>query len=194
MPPTIAFTSSEGMNIIESIVKKRVTKFPNGLCELQKICIPKILNQEDVFAINVTGGGKSALFAIPILIHLEINQNLTLYPIFTIHIWEKLVGIVVTPTKGLANDIVAKLMSNFEILAFAYTHDNVSAAWHTSIDLVKEITSCKYQLICMDPEHLQEQEWYLIANLSNFRQNIIFACTEEGHVIDEWGLGFHLLF
>lgn len=99
MSPNIAFTSNEGSIIIESIVKKLVPRFSNGLRELQQFCIPKILNLEDVFAIDATGGGKSALFGIPLLIHLEISKNPTEYPTFTVPIRSKPVGIVVTPTK-----------------------------------------------------------------------------------------------
>lgn len=44
------------------------------------------LNQEDVFAIEATGGGKSALFGVPILIHLELYQNPSLYPTFMVPI------------------------------------------------------------------------------------------------------------
>ncbi|KAE9387062.1 hypothetical protein BT96DRAFT_838226, partial [Gymnopus androsaceus JB14] len=99
----------EGVNIINSIVKKRVTKWRDGLRELQLICIPKILNLEDVFAIDATGGGKSALFGVPVLVHLEISQNADLYPSFNVPIHLHPIGVVVTPTKGLVNNIVHML-------------------------------------------------------------------------------------
>ena len=59
---------------------------------------------------------------------------------------------------------------------------------------MKEISSCRYSVICVNPKHLQEWEWYLITNSPSFRENVIFACAEEGHVINEWGLSFHPLF
>jgi hypothetical protein len=52
-----------------------------------------------------TGGGKSALFAVPIIILLEIIKNLDLYPDlpYCMH----LVGLVIMPTKGLACNIMS---------------------------------------------------------------------------------------
>ncbi|KAE9384328.1 hypothetical protein BT96DRAFT_968543 [Gymnopus androsaceus JB14] len=138
-------------------------------------------------ACHITGGGKSALFGIPILVHHEISGNPTLYPKFSVCIRERAVGIVITPTKGLANDILG-------IEGFAYTHKNITAQQKISVNIVKEIISCCYSVICVDPEHLREREWYLIANSPSFRENVIFACAEEGHVINEWGLSFHPLF
>lgn len=111
MASRVSFTSNEGVDIVNSIVKKRVSTWKDGLRELQLFCIPKILNLEDVFAIDATGGGKSALFGIPILVHLEISQNPALYPSFNIPIRTDPIGIVVTPTKGLASNIVRVLQS-----------------------------------------------------------------------------------
>ncbi|KAE9403798.1 hypothetical protein BT96DRAFT_1078834, partial [Gymnopus androsaceus JB14] len=144
--------------------------------------------------IEKTGGGKAALFGIPILVHHEISGNPTLYPKFLVCIWEKAVGIVIMPTKGLANDIVKQLQIQLGIKGFAYTHENLTVQQKSSVNIVKEISSCCYSVICVDPKHLQEQEWYLIANSPSFHDNVIFACTEEGHVINEWGLSFCPLF
>lgn len=67
MPSQVSFTSNEGIEIINSIVKKNVLKWNKGLREFQRICIPKILNPEDLFAIEAIDGGKSALFGVCIL-------------------------------------------------------------------------------------------------------------------------------
>ena len=87
-----------------------------------------------------------------------------------------------------------RLKEHLEIDAFAYTAENIAAKQRSSVDLVKEITSGQYRIICVDPEHLREPEWITISNSTLFRQNIIFACAEEGHVINEWGLSFRPLF
>ncbi|KAE9386074.1 hypothetical protein BT96DRAFT_1006436 [Gymnopus androsaceus JB14] len=172
-----------------------VFKWPEGLREFQLHCIPKILNNNDVFAITATGDRKSALFAIPPLVHLEISQNRNEYPNFNIRIREKPVGIVVTPTKGLANNIVKQLAKDFNITGFAYTAENPTKKKRKAgINIINEITSCQFQVVCVDPEHLREWEWYLIAASPFFHQNVIFACAEEGHIIDEWGLDFRPLF
>ncbi|KAE9390951.1 hypothetical protein BT96DRAFT_1062434 [Gymnopus androsaceus JB14] len=106
MSSNVAFTSIEGVNTVNSIVKKLIPKWKDGLREIQLFCILTILNLEDVFAIEATGGGKSALFGIPVLVHLEISQNPSLYPKFTVPIRSDPIAVVVTPTKGLASNIV----------------------------------------------------------------------------------------
>lgn len=106
MPSQVSFTSNEGVNVINAIVRKCIPTWTNGLRKLQLICIPKTLNLEDVFAIDATRGGNSALFGIPILVHLELSQNVTLYPSFNTPIRSDPIGVVVTPTKGLASNIV----------------------------------------------------------------------------------------
>ncbi|KAE9401679.1 hypothetical protein BT96DRAFT_937720 [Gymnopus androsaceus JB14] len=181
MSSRFSFTSNEGVKIVNSIVTRLVPKWINGLRKLQLICIPKILNLEDVFAIDAMGGGKSALFGIPILLHLEISQNADSYPLFNVPIRLDPIGVVVTPTKGLANNIVKRLKEDLGINGFAYTSENLSLKRRAGIDIVKEITSCQYRIVCINPEHLCEREWYLISNSTLFRQNIIFACAEEGH-------------
>ncbi|THU82308.1 hypothetical protein K435DRAFT_691781, partial [Dendrothele bispora CBS 962.96] len=98
--------SDEGCEVLKSIVKKLIPQWPNGLHNFQLNSLPIILDNEDLFAITVTGDGKSALFAVPILFHLEISKNPDLYPKFKIPLHKKPVGIVVTPTKRLANNIV----------------------------------------------------------------------------------------
>ncbi|KAE9392966.1 hypothetical protein BT96DRAFT_829887, partial [Gymnopus androsaceus JB14] len=115
MSSQVSFTSNEGVKIINSIVKKHVSKWKDGLHELQRICIPKILNLEDVFAINATGGGKSVLFGIPVLVQLQISQNVALYPMFDVPICLDPIGVVVMPMKGLVNNIVHVL--NFHSLS-----------------------------------------------------------------------------
>jgi superfamily II DNA/RNA helicase len=51
-----------------------------------------------------TGGGKSALFAVPLIVLREIARNPGLYPDLLTRALPQ--GIVVTPTKGLAANIV----------------------------------------------------------------------------------------
>ncbi|THU79216.1 hypothetical protein K435DRAFT_571276, partial [Dendrothele bispora CBS 962.96] len=66
--------------------------------------IPCVLAGENVLFFAATGYGKSSLYDIPLLVHVEIRENLTLYPAFPVR--EYPVAVVVTPTKGLANSIV----------------------------------------------------------------------------------------
>jgi superfamily II DNA/RNA helicase len=116
MLAAIKFQSDEGREVLQLIVKKLVHQWPNGLLDFQLNTIPIILDNEDLFAITATGDGKSALFAVPILVHLEISKSPDLYPKFKIPIRKKPVGIVVTPTKGLANNIVCLLQESTYVL------------------------------------------------------------------------------
>jgi hypothetical protein len=49
-------------------------------------------------------------------------------------------------------------------------------------------------VICVDPEHLHDREWKEITEHPIFRANILFACVDEVHLINEWGLAFRLAF
>jgi superfamily II DNA helicase RecQ len=46
----------------------------------------------------------------------------------------------------------------------------------------------------VDPEHLRDKEWREISEYPTFRANILFACVDEVHLINEWGLAFRLAF
>ncbi|THU76188.1 hypothetical protein K435DRAFT_605899, partial [Dendrothele bispora CBS 962.96] len=82
----------------------------------------------------------------------------------------------------------------FGILAFAYTHENVSTARREGRDINKEIADCCYRIICVDPEHLREPEWIRISDSPKFCSNVVFGCAEEAHIIDEWGSTFRDMF
>jgi superfamily II DNA/RNA helicase len=70
--------------------------------------------------VTATGDGKTAIFGIPILILLEMNQNPNKYPDLPYR--AKPIGIVVTPTKGLSGNIVStgKLVMSQQVLTWFY--------------------------------------------------------------------------
>ncbi|THU95733.1 hypothetical protein K435DRAFT_665772 [Dendrothele bispora CBS 962.96] len=114
MPPPISFLSNEGLQTLKTIIRTNIPQWTEGLRPFQLQSIPLILENQDVFAITATGDGKSALFAVPILVHQELSKNPELYPQFSVSIRQDPIGIVVTPTKGLANNIVcSKLVLSF---------------------------------------------------------------------------------
>ncbi|THU81363.1 P-loop containing nucleoside triphosphate hydrolase protein [Dendrothele bispora CBS 962.96] len=190
MPPGALFSSDVGRQTLQNIVKTLIPQWRDGLRTFQLDSIPLILDNQDIFCITATGEGKSALFAIPILVHEEIFKNKISYPEFLAPIRQEPVGIVVTPTKGLSNNIVKELQDQFRITAFAYTRENIAEKARAGLNVDKEIADCQYQIICVDPEHLREPSWIKISDSPKFRKNVIFCCAEEAHVIDEWGLDF----
>ncbi|KAJ7036994.1 hypothetical protein C8F04DRAFT_953282, partial [Mycena alexandri] len=75
---------------------------------LQVTIIAWILNSKNVLCITAAGDGKSALFAVPILVLLEVAKNPTMYPGFADQN-RKHLGLVITPMKGLLANIVHSL-------------------------------------------------------------------------------------
>ncbi|KAJ7025242.1 P-loop containing nucleoside triphosphate hydrolase protein [Mycena alexandri] len=100
------------------------------------------------------------------------------------------VGIVVTPTKGLAANIVLEL-KNLGVPALSYCHETVTEARKTGRHLAREIGDCKtWNVICVDPEHLRDKVWRDITANDVFRANILYGCTDEAHLIRDWGAEF----
>ncbi|KAJ7885278.1 hypothetical protein B0H14DRAFT_2257661, partial [Mycena olivaceomarginata] len=140
------------------------------------------------FCCIATGGGKSALFGVPIIVLKEMARNPDLYPDLPGRLLP--VGLVITPTKGLAANIVLELRK-LDVPAFAYCHETVTEARIAGRNLVHEIRDCQtWNIICVDPEHLREKAWRQIAAFDVFRANIVYGCADEAHLIDMWGAEF----
>ncbi|KAJ7686002.1 hypothetical protein B0H17DRAFT_940875 [Mycena rosella] len=94
-----------GRKVLQTIVKK-VLPWIDGLRPVQEDLVAPILDGEDILCCTAIGDGKSAAFSVPILVLNEYNANKHLYPP---HLPTCLhpVGLIVTPTKGLANNIVS---------------------------------------------------------------------------------------
>lgn len=104
MDPKATWTSSEGISALKSIAAARIPHWTNGLRPFQLDCVPRILDGQRLLCCTATSDGKSALFSLPILAHFEIFAHRSQYP--KLDVKECPVGIVVTPTKGLAGNIV----------------------------------------------------------------------------------------
>jgi superfamily II DNA helicase RecQ len=63
------------------------------------------------------------------------------------------------------------------------------------ISLADEIKNCtKWQVVCVDPEHLKTKNWREITDSPVYRARIVYAVTDEVHLINEWGVDFRLDF
>ncbi|KAJ7143996.1 P-loop containing nucleoside triphosphate hydrolase protein [Mycena epipterygia] len=185
MAPKYRWRDPQGDRTINKIVKEQIPQWKDGLYPAQQDLVKCILDGQKVLCCMATGGGKSALFAVPIIVLRETAQNRHLYPDLPGRALPQ--GIVVTPTKGLAVLELGKL----GIPAFAYCHESVTAARKAGRDLVLEIRECKtWNVICVDPEHLRDKSWREITACDIFRVNIVYGCTDEAHLINEWGLSF----
>ncbi|KAJ7926372.1 hypothetical protein B0H13DRAFT_1972866, partial [Mycena leptocephala] len=167
---------------------QQIPQWKDRLYPSQENLVRRVLDGEAILCCMATGGGKSALFAIPILILREMSRNRHLYPDLPIRALPQ--GIVVTPTKGLAANIVLEL-GKLDIPAFAYCHETVTAARKAGRNLVHEIREIKtWNVICVDPEHLRDSAWREITAFTIYRSNIVYSCVDEAHLIDIWGRFF----
>jgi superfamily II DNA/RNA helicase len=94
-----------GLETINTIVKKLISTWTGGLHAVQLELVSAILDGQDVLCCTATGDGKSAAFAVPSLVLLEYNKHLAAYPA-GLPTQTNPVGVVITPTKGLADNIV----------------------------------------------------------------------------------------
>ena len=200
---------SAGLETISNIVKKVIPTWTNGLHAVQLELVSAILDGGDVLCFTATGDGKSAAFAVPSLVLQEYNKHPEAYaaglPTRT-----RPIGVVITPTKGLADNIVCFVcaskilffmcfqvheLSKLNVSAFSYCKETLSDARKAGIRLAGEIKECvRWQVICVDPEHLRDKEWREITESPTFRTNVLFACVDEVHLINEWGISFRLAF
>ncbi|KAK6974154.1 P-loop containing nucleoside triphosphate hydrolase protein [Favolaschia claudopus] len=186
------WTGTPGRQTLQTIVKKLIPQWANGLYSYQEDVVLRVLDGQDVLCCLNTGGGKSAMFAVPLIVLREMTRNPHLYP--RLRTRARPVGIVITPTKGLAANIVLELQK-LDVPAFAYCHETITDYHKKGENLVKIIADCKtYSLICVDPEHLRDDSWRRITASDTFRANVIFGCVDEAHLINEWGAEFRPLF
>ncbi|KAJ7343168.1 hypothetical protein DFH08DRAFT_702834, partial [Mycena albidolilacea] len=133
---------------------------------------------------TATGDGKSALFTVPILCHLAVSQAPNQSPKFRA-IRRHPVGVVITPTKGLARNIV-ETFAEYNVSALAYDRGTIVHAASKSRNLGKEVASYHFHVICIDPEHLKSSSWFKIFDELTFQENLIFVSVEEVHLLHEW--------
>ncbi|KAF7339867.1 p-loop containing nucleoside triphosphate hydrolase protein [Mycena venus] len=189
MVRNIRWQDSNGLETLRTIVKKVLPQWKDGLRPVQEELVAPILDGAAILCCTATGDGKSAAFSVPILVLNEYNANRHLYPP-NLPTRERPVGLVVTPTKGLADNIVLEL-TKLGIAAFSYCRESLADARRNRIDLATEIKECKkYSVICVDPEHLREKDWRVISEWPAFRSNILFTTIDEVHLINEWGPDF----
>ncbi|KAK6975061.1 P-loop containing nucleoside triphosphate hydrolase protein [Favolaschia claudopus] len=193
MPPNPLWKDESGRKTINDIVKKVLPAWTQGLRPFQLDLVAPILDGDDILCCTATGDGKSAAFSVPLLVLNEYNLNPHLYP-KGFRTRAGPVGIVVTPTKGLARDIVLQL-GKLGINGFAYCRESLADARRSGDNITSLIkTGTKWQVICVDPEHLQEKEWRTISDFPDFRSKLLYAAVDEAHLIREWGANFRLAF
>ena len=94
-----------GISSSDTIVKKLIPAWTNGLHEVQLDLVSAILDGNDVLCCTATGDGKSAAFSVPTLVLLEYNKHPEAY-VAGLPTRRRPIGVVITPTKGLADNIV----------------------------------------------------------------------------------------
>jgi superfamily II DNA helicase RecQ len=77
-------------------------------------------------------------------------------------------------------------LASYGISALAYDRENIIHASSQRRNLVHEVSSCQFRMVCVDPEHLKSPSWFKIFDAPMFQLNLIFVCVEEAHVVREW--------
>lgn len=86
-------------------------------------------------------------------------------------------------------------LGRLNVSAFAYSRESLAEARRSGISLADEIKRCeKWQVVCVDPEHLKTKEWREISEFPIFRDNILYAAGDEVHLINQWGTDFRVDF
>ena len=99
-----------GLETINTIVKKLIPTWTNRLHEVQLDLVSAILDGNNVLCCTATGDGKSAAFSVRTLVLLEYNEHPEAY-VAGLPTRKRPIGVVVTPTKDLA-DIIVRLFVN----------------------------------------------------------------------------------
>ncbi len=103
MDTTLLWKDPEGLQTIKVVAAKRIKAWKHGLRPLQEQPLVYIL--KDVLLYTATGDGKLAVFNVPMLCHLEVNQYPEEYP--SLPALKHPAGLVNMPTKGFASNIVS---------------------------------------------------------------------------------------
>nr|GAT48037.1 predicted protein [Mycena chlorophos] len=169
--------SPTGRSIVNRVVQERTSweKLRPG----QEEPILRILDGKPTVVCTATSSGKSALFTVPIMVQQEISKAPEDFPEMR-GVRPKAVGIVITPTKGLARNIADSLCKQ-GVRALAYDRETIAHAARERIDLTSLISSCEhYDVICVDPEHLGSKDWIKILESPIFCANLSFVCVGHG--------------
>ncbi|KAJ7688339.1 hypothetical protein B0H14DRAFT_2551261 [Mycena olivaceomarginata] len=109
MAPRFRWRDPAGVRTITQIVKNTIPQWKDGLYPWQLKPVVRILDGGDIFCCIATGGGKSVLVGVPIVVLEEVARRSNLYPDLPVRLLP--VGLIITPTKGLpANSIVRSIL------------------------------------------------------------------------------------
>lgn len=117
--------SAKGSKLLQKVLKQAAFDPHN----YQLVCNAKTLDGVDVCTVMRTGGGKTALFFLPVIAILHINSDTGLRGRFNFPLNPAFV--VICPTNGLADDMVS--FSAMEVMMdVSHTSESVLGwkSWH----------------------------------------------------------------
>ncbi|KAG6843120.1 hypothetical protein H0H93_002184, partial [Arthromyces matolae] len=139
----LQWQSQVGRDTIQRIIKQQIPLWKDGLYDWQLDLVSRILDGNDILVSTATGDGKSAIFAAPLVILLEIQQRPLNYP--NLPYRPLPTGIVICPTKGLAANIVFEI-NKLGVKAIAYCSEVLTEARKAGRRIWKEIAAGEWPL------------------------------------------------
>ncbi|KAF9536159.1 hypothetical protein CPC08DRAFT_717864 [Agrocybe pediades] len=128
MPEKRRWQDVEGLETVQTIVRKCLPQWDTGLRPVQLELVSAIPDGDDVLCCAATGDGKSCAFSVPPIILREYNEHPGLY-VAGLPTRKRPIAVVITPTKGLAENLVHEL-SLLGVSAFSYCSETLTEA-HT---------------------------------------------------------------
>lgn len=141
------------------------TNFNDGQLDIIINC----LNGEDTVGLLPTGGGKSLIYQMCIMLQPAIS-------------------FVVDPIKSLMKDQIDNLIFKHRITHVSYINSNLSAK--ESDSRLRGFSSGKYFFIIISPERFQAKRFREELSLVNRTKAISIAVIDEVHSMSEWGHQF----
>ncbi|KAJ6449537.1 hypothetical protein C8R45DRAFT_1130620, partial [Mycena sanguinolenta] len=71
-------------------------------------------------------------------------------------------------------------------LGIASCKESLAEARRSGINITQEIKACTWQVVCVDPEHLDGKEWRNISESEEFCVRLLYFSIDEAHLINEF--------
>ncbi|KIO32933.1 hypothetical protein M407DRAFT_66027, partial [Tulasnella calospora MUT 4182] len=178
----------KGHEVIQKIVQKRIPEWVNGAHPWQLPLVARTLDQRHSITVTATGDGKSALFYLPLLVHMELAMNPSLWPQMAASAKKSPAAIIVLPVSAIAATLVPEITEK-GLTVVTLTKATIDAARRAKQDLFEQAKTAN--IILLGPEQLLSRRFDLeVLRSREFRARLCLTGIDEVHFVDYWGAGF----